>query len=63
MSELKIMDIYNRTSDKVLDKFGFGIYMIPDGEHYFRTIVSVEPTNDFFGWLFSLDSSAEILDP
>ena len=62
-TEVVTLRFHNKAVDKVLDKFGFGIYMTPDGEHHFRTIVSVEPTNDFFGWLFSLDSSAEILDP
>ncbi len=52
-----------RTVDKVLDKFGFAIQMIPENEYYFTATVSVEPTNDFYGWLFSLDSSAEILEP
>lgn len=52
-----------RAVDKVLDKFGFAIQMIPDGEYNFITTVEVEPTNDFFGWLFGVDTSAEILEP
>ena len=52
-----------RCVDKVLDKFGFAIKMIPDGEDYFKANVVVEPTNDFYGWLFSLSPDAEILEP
>lgn len=49
--------------DEVLDKFGFAIQMIPDGEHHFITTVSLEPTHDFYGWLFSFGRNAEILEP
>ena len=49
--------------DKVLDKFGFAIQMIPDGDRFFTTTVAVEPTNDFFGWMFSMGTNAEILEP
>lgn len=49
--------------DEVLDKFGFAIQMIPDGENHFITTVSLEPTHDFYGWLFSFGRNAEILEP
>lgn len=55
--------VHQRAVDRVLDKFGFAIQMIPEDEYFFTTTVSVEPTNDFFGWLFAMDSSAEIIEP
>ena len=49
--------------DDVLDKFGFAVHLIPDGEYYFTTTVTAEPTPEFLGWVFSLRAPAEILGP
>lgn len=47
--------------DKVLDRFGFNIQMIPDGDWCFTTTVAVEPTSEFYGWL--LATGGEVLEP
>ena len=49
--------------DEVLDKFGFAIQLIPDGTSWFKTTVTVEPTPEFFGWVFSLGNWIEIIGP
>lgn len=51
----------NYDVDKVLDRFGFSIQMIPDGDWHFTTTVAAEPTDEFYGWLFA--TSGEILEP
>ena len=43
----------NYDVDKVLDRFGFSIQMIPDGDWHFTTTVAAEPTDEFYGWLFA----------
>ena len=53
----------NNCVDEVLDKFGFAVQLVPDGSYHFKTTVTVEPTPEFFGWIFSLDYSAEIISP
>ena len=47
--------------DKVLDRFGFNIQMVPDGDWCFTTTVAVEPTSEFYGWL--LATGGEVLEP
>ena len=49
--------------DEVLDKFGFAVQLVPDGSYYFKTTVTVEPTPEFFGWIFSLGRAVEIIGP
>lgn len=49
--------------DEVLDKFGFAIQLVPDNSYFFTTTVTVEPTPEFFGWIFSLGFAAEIIGP
>lgn len=49
--------------DEVLDKFGFAVQLVPDGSYYFTTTVTVEPTPEFYGWIFSLGHAVEIIGP
>ena len=49
--------------DDVLDKFGFAIHLLKDGDNHFTTTVTTEPTPEFLGWVFSLGVYAEILGP
>lgn len=54
---------HNGLVDEVLDKFGFAIHLIPDGPHFFTTTVTLEPTPEFLGWIFSLGRYVEIVAP
>ena len=53
----------NNCVDEVLDKFGFAVQLVPDGSYHFKTTVTVEPTPEFFGWIFSLGRAVEIIGP
>jgi len=53
----------NDCVDEVLDKFGFAVQLVPDGSYYFTTTVTVEPTPEFYGWIFSLGHAVEIIGP
>ena len=37
--------------------------MIPEGKSHFTVSVSIEPTDDFYAWVFSLGGRVEILEP
>lgn len=53
----------NHCVDEVLDKFGFAAKLLPDGAYYFTTTVTVEPTPEFLGWVFSLGHAVEVIGP
>ena len=47
----------------VLDRFGKGITLYPDGDEYFTVRVNVKAEPPFFGWLFQFGTKAEIVLP
>lgn len=55
----------NSIVNSVLDKFGMGVRIIPDGKEHFtvRVKVRTEKPDTFFGWLFGFGVKAEILAP
>lgn len=53
----------NNAVDDILDKFGFSVQMIPEGKSHFTVSVNIEPTDDFYAWVFSLGGRVEILEP
>lgn len=53
----------NGAVDRVLDKFGFAVRMVPEDESHFTVTTDLEPTTEFLAWIFSLGSAAEILEP
>ena len=62
-AEYVTLRFHNAYVDEVLDKFGFAVQLVPDGSYYFKTTVTVEPTPEFFGWIFSLGRAVEIIGP
>lgn len=53
----------NGLAGVVLDRFGDGIMMIPDGEEYFRTRVTVALSQQFFGWVTGIGRGMQIAGP
>lgn len=47
----------------VLDRFGQDLILIPDGESHFTVTLPVMVSPQFFGWLFGLEGSVQILRP
>ncbi len=55
----------NSLVNAVLDRFGQGITLVPDGNNCFtvRVNVKTEHPQTFFGWLFQFGTLAEIVEP
>ena len=47
----------------VIDRFGKGVSMIPDGEQHFTMTVRVALSPIFYGWLFQFGDLCEVLSP
>ena len=47
----------------VIDRFGNGVMMIPDGTEHFHVTVEIAVSRQFFGWVTSIGSGMEILSP
>lgn len=53
----------NRLAGVIIDRFGKDVYMRPlDGET-FKTLVKVNVSNQFFGWLCGIGTGVRILEP
>lgn len=57
------MRFKNSLTDVVMDKFGYDINMVPDGEDYFTTSVPVVISRQLYAWVFGLGKDAEIVGP
>lgn len=55
----------NQLINAVIDRFGKGVTVIPDGDSHFtvRVKVKAEHPEPFFGWLFQFGTMAEIIEP
>ena len=53
----------NHLTGVVIDRFGKDIVMRPDGKNHFTIIVSVEVSNQFFGWLCGLGKAVRLVAP
>ena len=53
----------NHLTGVVIDRFGKDIVMRPDGKNHFTIIVSVEVSNQFFGWLCGLGKAVRLVSP
>ena len=55
----------NQLINAVIDRFGKGITVMPDGDSHFtvRVKVKAEQPEPFFGWLFQFGTMAEIVEP
>lgn len=57
------MRFKNTLTDVVMDKFGYDINTVPDGENYFTTSVPVVISQQLYAWVFGLGPDAEIVGP
>lgn len=57
------MRFKNRLTNVVMDKFGFDVPMVPDGNSHFTVSVPVAVSRQFYAWIFGLGAGAEILEP
>lgn len=57
------MRFKNTLTDVVMDKFGYDINTVPDGEEYFTTSVPVVVSQQLYAWVFGLGPDAEIVAP
>lgn len=53
----------NRMADILIDRFGDGLAMVPDGEDHFTCTVRLAVSPQFFGWLFGLGDGIRITGP
>lgn len=54
---------HNGLAGVILDRFGQDIWMIPEGENYFRTKVIVTVSRQFFGWITGIGDKIQIIAP
>jgi len=47
----------------IIDRFGSGVMLIPDGEGYFKAHATVAVSPQFFGWVTGIGSGIEIVSP
>ena len=52
-----------RLAGVVLDRFGRGVILVPDGPEAFTVTLEVAVSPQFWGWLFGLECNVEILSP
>ena len=57
------MRFKNTLTDVVMDKFGYDINTVPDGENHFTTSVPVVISQQLYAWVFGLGPDAEIVSP
>ncbi len=53
----------NRLAGVVIDRFGSGVMMIPDGEEHFHVTVEIAVSRAFYGWVTGIGAGMEILGP
>lgn len=57
------MRFHNRYAGAVIDRFGKGVSLRPDGEEHFIARAEVSVSEQFFGWITGLGRDAQILSP
>ena len=57
------MRFKNTLTDVVMDKFGYDINTVPDGEDHFTISVPVVISQQLYAWVFGLGPDAEIVSP
>ena len=53
----------NRLVSVIIDRFGKDIIIVPAGDGYFRTTVTVAVSRQFFGWIMAIDGDVRIVAP
>ncbi len=57
------MRFHNRYVGAVIDRFGKGVSLRPDGEEYFIARAEVAVSEQFFGWVTGLGRDVQLLSP
>ncbi len=53
----------NSLINVVMDKFGEGVFLHPEGENHFVFSVNINVSPTFFGWVFTFGDGMEIVSP
>ena len=53
----------NDLTGVMIDRFGTGIMIIPDGDEHARTTITISVSRQFFGWVTGIGSGIEIVSP
>ena len=53
----------NSLAGVMIDRFGSGIMVIPDGEEYSRTTITISVSPQFYGWITGIGKGIEIASP
>ena len=57
------LECRNELAGVVIDRFGHDVWLIPQGEDYFKTRVLVSVSPQFFGWVTGIGSGMKITGP
>ena len=57
------LECKNELAGVVIDRFGHDVWLIPQGEDYFKTRVLVSVSSQFFGWVTGIGSGMKITGP
>lgn len=57
------LECKNELAGVIIDRFGHDVWMIPQGEDYFKTRVLVSVSPQFFGWVTGIGSGMKIMGP
>jgi len=57
------LECKNELAGVVIDRFGYDVWLIPQGEDHFKTRVLVSVSPQFFGWVTGIGSGIKIKGP
>ena len=57
------MECKNELAGVVIDRFGHDVWLIPQGEDYFKIKVLVSVSPQFFGWITGIGPGMKIIGP
>lgn len=57
------LECRNDMAGVIIDRFGSDVTLFPQGDEHFTVHVSVVPSSQFLGWIFSLGSGVKITGP
>ena len=53
----------NHLAGVIIDRFGSGVMMIPEGDDFFHVTVEIAVSRTFYGWVTGIGAGMEILSP
>ena len=57
------LECKNELAGVIIDRFGHDVWLIPQGENYFKTRVLVSVSPQFFGWVTGIGAGMKIIGP